>query len=337
MRNAPPRRRPPRGREPRRADLSWILIAAGALLLTAGVILGLVSGWGRPGSAAERPVFDGGAAFALVERQVAFGPRVPNTDAHRAMRAFLTERLRGLADSVAVHEFTHVTVQGDTLRLANVLASFDPRSPSRILLAAHWDTRPVANEDPDSSRRREPIPGANDGGSGVAVLLTLAEVLRNDPLPSGHGVDLLFLDGEDYGHDPVTLSSRAEDMYLGAREFARTHARYRPIAGILLDLVGDRDPMFKQEAYSREYAPEIVERVWRAAADLGHGEIFTDEALGYITDDHLFLNQAGIRTIDIIDFDYPAWHTLADRPDRMSAETLRIVGDVLLEVLYNRL
>lgn len=287
--------------------------------------------------AAARPAFDGGAAFSLVEKQVAFGPRVPNTEPHRRMLAFLQEHLAPRADSLSVHEFQHVVAQGDTLRLANVQASFAPAAKSRVLLAAHWDTRPVAEKDPDPARRSLPIPGANDGGSGVAVLLVLADVLSRVPLPAGYGVDLVFLDGEDYGHEPETLASLSEDMYLGAKEFARTHASYRPLFGILLDMVGDSDPLFLQEGYSLDHAPEVVRRVWATARELGYGDVFQERPMGYITDDHLFLNQAGIRTIDLIDFNYPAWHTHADVPASMSARTLDIVGEVLLELLYRRI
>jgi glutaminyl-peptide cyclotransferase len=328
-----------RDRVSRRVPLRVRLGALGlALVVVLALGLALVRGCAENGGGGgNRPAFDGEAALELVEKQVAFGPRVPNTDAHRRTLAFLQEYLAPRADSLSVHEFTHVPVQGDTLRLANVVASFAPAARSRVMLAAHWDTRPVAEKDPDPARRGQPIPGANDGASGTAVLLVLADVLSKKPPPAGYGVDLVFLDGEDFGHEPETLNARGEDMYLGAKEFARTHAQYRPLFGILLDLVGDADPVFRQEGYSLDYAPEVVRRVWRAAEELGHGEIFQDQPLGYITDDHLFLNQAGIRTLDVIDFDYPHWHTHADTPENMSAESLGIVGEVLLEVLYNRI
>ncbi|MFN2431208.1 MAG: M28 family peptidase [Gemmatimonadota bacterium] len=309
-------------------------LGSAPLALAAGLAL---AGCGGGEAAPPRPAFDGQAAFELLERQVAFGPRVPNTAAHDSLLQFLSGYLRERADSVQVHAFEHVAVEGDTLRLANVLASFEPQARSRILLTAHWDTRPVAEKDPDPNRRGDPIPGANDGASGVAVLLQVADVIAREPLPEGYGVDLLFLDGEDYGHDPRTFATRTEDMYLGAREFARTHASYRPLFGILLDLVGDADPLFLQEGYSVDYAPEVVQRVWRAAREIGYEEYFEERPMGYVTDDHVFLNQAGIRTIDLIDFDYPAWHTHADTPEQVSARTLDMVGEVLLEVIYARL
>jgi glutaminyl-peptide cyclotransferase len=283
----------------------------------------------------ERTAFDGRAALELVERQVAFGPRVPNTPAHGAALEFLRDYLSARADSVTLEEFQHVPLQGDTLRLVNVIASFAPAASRRVLLAAHWDTRPVAERDPDPHQRSLPIPGANDGASGVAVLLALADVLFANPLPD-HGVDLVLLDGEDYGHEPGTLRPRVEDMFLGAREFARRHADYRPVLGILLDLVGDHDPVFRQEGYSLQYAPELVRLVWVAAADLGYAA-FEACRQGQITDDHLFLNRAGIRTAAILDLDYDAWHTQQDGAANVSAGTLDVVGDVLVEILYGRL
>ena len=297
-------------------------------------LLALVGGCAEPEP--ERPAFDGAAALELVQRQVAFGPRVPGTDAHRQALDFFVEYLRPRADSVRVESFEHVVVQGDTLRLSNVVASFAPAARSSFLLAAHWDTRPVAEKDPDPARRGEPIPGANDGASGVAVLLQLADVLSRSGPPEGYGVDLVLLDGEDYGHEPETNATRTDDMYLGAKAFAKAHPDYRPLFGVLLDLVGDADPLFLQEAYSLELAPEAVQRVWSAARESGYEEYFEERSMGYITDDHVFLNDAGIRTIDLIDFDYPAWHTHADAPDKISATTLDMVGEVMLEVLFGR-
>ncbi|MFN2431209.1 MAG: M28 family peptidase [Gemmatimonadota bacterium] len=295
----------------------------------------------------ERPAFDGGAALALVERQVAFGPRVPNTPAHADALAFLADFLRARAEAVSLEPFSHVIEtperfepgpqEGDTLRLTNVFASFAPAAGRRILLAAHWDSRPVAERDPDPGRRREPIPGANDGASGVAVLLALAELFARHPLPVGVGVDLLLLDGEDYGHDPFSLQTLQRDMFLGAKEFVRAHPGYRPRWSILLDMVGDAEPGFPREGNSLEFAPDLVRRVWDTARDLGYGHLFTDEPVTSVTDDHVHLSRGGIPTIGIIDFDYDAWHTSADTPDKLSAETLDAVGEMMLELVYNRL
>jgi Zn-dependent M28 family amino/carboxypeptidase len=177
----------------------------------------------------------------------------------------------------------------------------------------------------DAERRAQPIPGANDGGSGTAVLLELANVLSSNSPPVG--VDLLFVDGEDYGPGE-------RDMYLGAKHFAATHPGYRPLYGLLLDMVGDRNPVFPIEGNSRDSAPEVVDRVWRVAEEIGHGAAFVRRDGGWITDDHIPLNQAGIRTIDIIDFDFAQWHTLSDDLDHVSARGLGIVGEVVTALIF---
>ncbi len=287
---------------------------------------------GACGKGEEAPRFDGELADSLVRRQLEFGPRVPGTEAHEAALAWMVEYLEARAGTVVVDSFTHVTAFGDTLRLANVLAHFRPEAPSRILLLAHWDSRPVAEHDPSPVERHNPVPGANDGASGVAVLLALAEGFHRQPPPVG--VDILLTDGEDWGHDPVTLATVTDDMFLGARHFARTRAAgYTPLFAILLDMVGDRDPRFPYEGNSVAMAPEVVTRVWNAARDLGHEDVFVATGGPAVSDDHIPLNEAGIRTIDIIDFDYPPWHTTQDTADKVSAETLGIVGEVVLEVI----
>jgi Zn-dependent M28 family amino/carboxypeptidase len=262
---------------------------------------------------------------------VAFGARVPGTEAHAEALEWMTVYLRERADSVAQVPFTHVTQHGDTLRLVNVWASFAPAASSRILLTAHWDSRPVAEKAGDSAARALPTPGANDGASGVAVLLALADHLARTP--PGIGVDILLTDGEDWGYDPETYETEIDDMLLGARHFADTHAEYRPLFGILLDMVGEPNARFLWEQNSLELAPEVARRVWDVADELGYGGYFVQEIGPAVTDDHVVLNQAGIRTIDIIDFDYPYWHTPEDTPDKVAAATLGAVGDVLLTVI----
>lgn len=301
----------------------------GALLAAAVLGFGVAC---ESGPEAAASGFSAELADSLVRRQLEFGPRVPGTPAHAEALAWMTGYLRDRADTVEQIPFTHVTTTGDTLRLTNVFARFRPESGSRILLLAHWDSRPVAERSADPAARSMPVPGANDGASGVAILLAVADALA--AAPPGLGVDILLTDGEDWGHDPVTLATRTEDMLLGARHFADTRgAVYRPLYGILLDLVGDQSPRFPREGYSLEYAPEVVERVWRTARELGHEAAFPDVVGSFIVDDHLPLNEAGIRTIDVIDFDYPHWHTVDDTADKVSARTLGIVGEVVLAVV----
>lgn len=284
-----------------------------------------------PRAPATETGFRASLADSLVRRQLAFGPRVPGTEAHEAALAWMIEWLRERADVVEPRPFTHVTLTGDTLSLTNVWARFDPENPSRILLLAHWDSRPVSEMASDPADRRRPVPGANDGASGVAVLLTIADALKRNPPPVG--VDILLTDGEDWGHEPVTLRTETTDMFLGARHFAETHGDYRPLFGILLDMVGDRDPRFPMEGFSLQFAPEVVRRVWDVAEDLGYGDVFVDSRGQPIGDDHVPLNEVGIRTIDVIDFDYRWWHTPQDTADKVSARTLGIVGDVVLTVI----
>ncbi len=288
-------------------------------------------GRGAQGPTPGRPRFDGGAALELARRQVSFGPRVPGTDAHRAQAAWMAARLDSLGAEVTVDRFSWSTTAGDSLELSNVLARFRPEHTRRILVLAHWDTRPTADQEDDPTRQSTPIPGANDGASGVAVVLHLAVLLARSPPPMG--VDLLLVDGEDWG--PTT-----EDMFIGARRYASTLPDAgRPVYGVLLDMVGDESPLFPVEESSLELAPALVRKVWGVASRLGYGQYFPDRVGPRLGDDHLPLNEAGIPTIDVIDFDYGPgnryWHTLDDTPERLSAETLEMVGEVVTELIYS--
>jgi len=281
------------------------------------------------GSASQAvPQFDGAQALRWVEHQVAAGPRVPGTAGHRAIGDWLEAELRRRADSVEVQRFTHVTQQGDSLPLRNIIARFRPSDPNRVLFLAHWDTKPHADRDPVPVRRSEPVPGANDGASGVAVLLGVADELRRAP-PS-FGVDLLFTDGEDYG----TFEGDAPDNLIGSRYFAaHLPAGYRPLFAVLFDMVGGRDQQFEQEGYSMQYAPEVVERVWRTAEEIGLGRVFRPRRGTPIQDDHLPLLQVGIRAVDVIGFPYTYWHTTSDTPDKISAASLADVGRLALALV----
>jgi hypothetical protein len=277
---------------------------------------------------ANVPEFSGDSAFAHVRTQVEFGPRYPGSPGHAAQLAWMDEYLQARADTVELQQFTHETVEGETLVLTNVFARFRPDLGTRVLLLAHWDTRPRADNEMDADLRNEPIDGANDGASGTAVLLEMADVLFRHSPPIG--VDLLFVDGEDWS---------AMDLLIGSEYFAANlPAGYRPLYGILLDMVGDASPVYQVEQYSQDYAPEVVERVWRQAEDLGLGGIFSRQRRGYIGDDHVPLNRAGIRTIDIIDFDYGPgnayWHTTQDRIENTSPKGLDAVGKVVTTLIY---
>jgi len=279
-----------------------------------------------------RPRFDGSAAMALVHTQVDFGPRVPGTEGHDRQLAWMVARLDSLAPEVAVDTFSHVTLEGDSLTLFNVTARFRPEATRRILFLTHWDTRPTSDEAADSAQRAMPLPGANDGASGTAVLLHLAELLAATPPPMG--IDLLFVDGEDYG-------PTIDDMLLGAHRYAAMldSLETRPVYGVLLDMVGDADPLFLQEELSTQAAGVVVQKVWRAAERLGYSAVFPNRVGPWVTDDHVPLIEAGLPTANVIDLTYGPdnsyWHTLEDTPDRVSATTLGMVGEVVAELIYS--
>jgi hypothetical protein len=273
--------------------------------------------------------FDGAQALRYAAEQVAFGPRIPGTDAHRRMGVWLDSLARAHADSVIVQDWEHVTSKGVRLPLRNVLMRFNPAAPERVLFLAHWDTRPFSDKAQDPADQRKPVPGANDGASGVAVLLGMADALRKSP-PGNVGVDLLFVDGEDFG----SFEDSTETL-LGARHYAKNlPGGARPRYAVLLDMVGDRDLQLKPEGNSLLGAPEIVEKVWKTAKAAGHARVFVSEPGLTVIDDHVPLQQAGIRAIDVLDFSYGSnntlWHTPDDTIDKLSAESLQAVGDVMM-------
>jgi Zn-dependent M28 family amino/carboxypeptidase len=247
---------------------------------------------------------------------------------------FLIAELGLWADSVHTQDFVHTGYSRQRLSLTNIIGTFNPSAPERILLCAHWDTRPRAEHDEDKSKRDTPIIGANDAASGVAVLLEIARHLKEHPPPVG--VDIVFFDGEDYGREGDT-----RNYLLGSRYFAANRAPdYVPRFGILLDMVGDTYLEIPREENSMKLAPDVVDLVWNKAKELGFPQ-FLDLAGDPVIDDHLPLNEAGIKTIDIIDFDYPDptnrfWHTHKDIPENCSPGSLAAVGTVLLHVVYTQ-
>jgi glutaminyl-peptide cyclotransferase len=290
------------------------------------------SGQGAPvGPTPGSPPFDGAAAFELVQEQVGFGPRVPGTEGHARQLSWMLDRVGRLAPVVVADTFSHVTAGGDSLTLVNVVARFSPDASRRIVLLTHWDTRPTSDQASDSSLHGIPVPGANDGASGTAVLLQLAIGLAEVPPPLG--VDLLFVDGEDYGPG-------VDDMLLGARRYAETlEAEGRPVYGLLLDMVGDADPSFPVEGNSAQFANVVVQKVWRAAERLGYRDYFPTAVGQTLTDDHIPLIEAGLPTANLVDFSYGPghsyWHTPQDVPEHVSGATLGMVGAVVTELVYS--
>ncbi|MEX2178403.1 MAG: M28 family peptidase [Gemmatimonadaceae bacterium] len=293
-----------------------------------------------------KTAFSGDSALAYARAQVAFGPRVPGTDAHRRAGDWIIAQMRARVDSVEVQSWTHVTGSGVSLPLRNVIARIRPDLPQRVLFLAHWDTRPTADNDRNLGARQRPIPGANDGASGVALLIALADALRK--VPPAVGVDLLFVDGEDFGaFEAWEDTTKNKDVLIGSQYFARHLAPdYRPIFGVLFDMIGDAGLQIYQEGHSVAAAPEVVSRVWSTANDLGYAKYFIPEARGGITDDHLPLIRKGLRVINVIDIDYCSdggvdcygsernlHHTHGDTIERISARSLQIVGDVALTLV----
>ncbi|HEY6093235.1 MAG TPA: M28 family peptidase [Gemmatimonadales bacterium] len=273
--------------------------------------------------------FNGNTAFGYVQKQMSFGPRIPNTPAHQQEADWLLAELRQRADTVIVQEITHKLKTGETLHLRNFIARFRPLATDRILFMAHWDTRPMADRAENLGQQRMPVPGADDGASGVAVLLGVADALKARALTGSTGVDLLFVDGEDYGDFADT-----NDVLIGSRWFAAHQPPgYQPLFAVLFDMVGDKDLQIFQEGQSVAGAPEVVQRVWRVAADLGYGHQFVPSVRHTLTDDHVSLQKVGIHAIDVVDFDYPYWHTTEDTIDKVSAESLQIVGDVAVALV----
>ena len=287
------------------------------------------AGKDAPRSTAARTPFNADSAMSYVRQQLAFGPRVPGTAGARKAGDWIVARLRTTADTVLEQTWTATTSKGEKLPLRNIFARFRPQATERVLYVTHWDTRPFADSETDPAKQKLPIPGANDGASGVALLLAVADALKE--APPGVGVDLLFTDGEDYGKFTPDV-----DVLLGSAYFAEhlPSPGYKPLFGVLWDMIGDADLQIYQEANSVEAAPEVVQRVWEKAKELGYEKYVIPEVkYGPITDDHVPLIKAGLRVIDVIDIDYDCHHKLCDDMDKVSAKSLGIVGDLALALV----
>jgi hypothetical protein len=307
----------------------------------------------KPARVTDRPVpetvpvpdFDADSAYYFVEKQVLFGPRVPNTAEHTACAEYLFDELNRFADKVIMQTFNARAFNGTVLNGKNIIGSFQPDHKNRILLCAHWDSRPFADYDPDPANHNKPIDGANDGASGVGVLLEVARQL-NLKTPS-IGIDIIFFDLEDYG-PPQDAQQRGQGDWwaLGSQYWARNpHAiNYQAKFGILLDMVGAADARFKMEGFSMYYASSLVKKVWRTAHRIGYGDYFLFEKGGYIEDDHKYINEIiKIPTINIIHLDsqssngsfFDHWHTLNDTMENISPLTLQMVGQTVLAVVFD--
>ena len=275
-------------------------------------------------TAATSTGFNGTAAYNYAKAQVDFGPRVPGTPAAQRAGDWIISQMRARADTVIVQSFIYTTADGKKLPLRNILARFRPDLKNRVLYMTHWDSRPISESAATEAERKMPVPGANDGASGVGMFVALGDVLKKKK--PNVGVDLLFTDGEDYGQ----FGPPQVDVLIGAKYFAAhlPAADYRPLYGVLFDMIGDKDLRIPYEMISFQRAPEVVSRVWQTAADLGYANVFVQESGGEITDDHVPLLDAGLHVVDVIDLTYAPHHTPQDTMDKISSRSLAIVGDV---------
>jgi len=307
------RREPAAAKTPRRAlpPALWliVIVAAGVSAAT------LLNGRAAP----TETGFDGDRAFAHLQAQCDIGPRYVGSAGHQQCLDYMVRALTPLADSVEKQEF-RVPLDGETPTQTNVIARWKGAGGEGRLLAAHWDTRPWADQEFDPAKRRQPILGANDGASGVAVLIELARLLKANPPP--RPVMIVLFDGEDYGPG-------IDRMFLGSRHFAANLPRDVPRQGVLIDMVGDKNLIIPQEQHSARRAPAVMTEVYDLAHARGSARHFPKRAGYAVEDDHIPLLDQGIAMIDLIDFDYDPWHTLADTPDKCSPASLKVVGDVL--------
>lgn len=291
----------------------------------------------------EVPKFNADSAYAFVQKQVDFGPRVPNTDPHEKTAAYLENKLESYGAHVTVQSFKMPTVDRVNADLKNIIASFNPEKQKRIMLAAHWDTRPYASK--DSLKRNAPFDGANDGASGVGILLEIARQLQaNKPRA---GVDIVLFDGEDWGDEgaptrPALPDGLTDWWCLGSQYWSKNLHKpgYRAYFGILLDMVGAADARFFREGTSMEYAPRIVDKVWSAASILGYGDYFITQDTHALTDDHLFVNEnAKIPMVDIVQYNSNTGfgsfhHTTKDNMSVIDKRTLNAVGATVMYVVF---
>lgn len=291
------------------------------------------------------PAFIADSAMAYCQAQCDFGPRTMNSKAHDLCEEWIINKFKGFGLEVETQKADLTGWDGTKLHSTNIIARFNPQAERRILICAHWDSRPWADNDPDSTNWHKPVLAANDGASGVGVMLEVARLLQNDTTLA-IGVDLVCFDAEDYGTPQWAEKNEDSEKTwaLGAQYWAKNLPEgYNPQFGILLDMVGGQGAKIYQEHFSLRYAASIVDKVWSAARHAGFSSVFANEVGGGVTDDHVPVNEAGIPTIDVIPF-YPdcrqssfgpTWHTINDDMEHLDANTLKAVGQTLIQVIYS--
>lgn len=325
----------------------------GAGLLLAFLILLLSSCGGKKAAAADEasqpvgPDFNADSAYVFCQKQCDFGPRTMNSEAHDRCGEWIMSRFRDYGMTVTPQRTTVTGYDGTPLKCLNIIASYRPELTTRILLCAHWDSRPWADNDPDSTNWRKPVMAANDGASGVAVMLEVARLLSSDTTKLNVGVDFVCFDAEDWGVPQWSDTEDSADSWaLGAQYWAKNPHKpgYEARFGILLDMVGGQGARFYQEGMSLQYARGIVDKVWAAASAAGYSGYFPTQEGGMVTDDHIPVNDyAKIPTIDIIPY-YPdcrqssfgpTWHTVNDDMSHIDKATLKAVGQTVVQVVYS--
>ncbi len=290
----------------------------------------------------ERPAFNVDSAYLFIKEQVDFGPRFPNNDAHAKCAIYLENKLKEYGLTTMIQIGKAKTFNNKEITIKNIIGAYNPEAKKRILLFAHWDSRPFADQ--DHKDLTKPILGANDGASGVGVLIEVARQLsiKNTEI----GVDIIFFDAEDYGQPSSGMTDTETDTWcLGSQYWSKNLHKegYTADFGILLDMVGSSDAYFTKESLSMKYAPEIIQKVWNNAKTLGHANYFVDKETFFVgTDDHKYVNEfAKIPSIDIIHYDrtsgnfHPTWHTHNDNMDVINKTTIGVVGETILYTIFN--
>ncbi len=284
------------------------------------------------------PDFNADSAYAFTKAQVDFGPRIPSTTAHAQCAAYLVKKLKSFGAEVQVQEAPAKTYDGKSHTLKNIIASFNPAQKERVLITAHWDARPFSDQDPNENMRNQPFEAANDGASGVAVILEMArQIQQKQP---NVGVDFILWDIEDYGK-AKDESPNETTWCIGSQHWAKNpHVKgYKALYAINLDMVGGGSAQFTQDEVSRKYAPNVVKKVWDIGNEIGYSAYFVNVTSGSLIDDHFWVNQAGVPCIDIIHYSdaagfYMNWHTQLDNLNNIDKNTLKAVGQTVLETIY---
>jgi hypothetical protein len=296
----------------------------------------------------KSPNFNADSAYYFVEKQVSFGKRIPNTPPHVACGDYLAKTLKDFGWIVIEQNFDATAYDGKILKSRNIIASWKPEISTRILLAAHWDTRPFADQEKDEKLRNQGIDGANDGGSGVGILLEVARIMaQNKDIASKVGVDIVFFDSEDYGQPEGTSSDdyKKDTWCLGSQYWAKNKHKenYSAYYGILLDMVGAKGAKFYKEGQSMKFVPTVTNKLWQTGQQLGYTDNFIDKEAEFIIDDHVYINEiAHIPMLDIIEYE-PSdkayfnndWHTLNDNMTIIDRKTLKAVGQTVTQMIYN--